>query len=313
MDMAIVLHDGLCGPTRHRSAMSSFHDTTRLVGLATFSGSLRGSSLVPSKWLGLIPPTSGYPQGAAQTQAVSQLIAPSALMKGRGREMPKNHKTSRFSSSDRTNKSPVEVIVAKYGLVGTVITALLGLLGIAITAYFTYLATRVQVAQPIEATQTFEPRLATSIQHTSGLTVTPNQVPSATYGSTVVPTVQLATLPAIACITDQQESGTPAKVRADSLFYSSTALGRIQELPLVSGQKIPFSSIKSFDAVEIHEKTIGGVKIAATLLNGDMVIGVVVSSQYEGSSLTGTTEYGSFELRFLDVKRVEFREEGNCD
>src|SRR5215212_6995724 len=29
MDMAIVLHDGLCGPTRHRSAMSSFHDTTR--------------------------------------------------------------------------------------------------------------------------------------------------------------------------------------------------------------------------------------------------------------------------------------------
>jgi len=29
MDMAIVLHDGLCGPTRHRSAMSFLHDTTR--------------------------------------------------------------------------------------------------------------------------------------------------------------------------------------------------------------------------------------------------------------------------------------------
>src|SRR5687768_10524662 len=29
MDMAIVLHDGLCGPTRHRSAMSILHDTTR--------------------------------------------------------------------------------------------------------------------------------------------------------------------------------------------------------------------------------------------------------------------------------------------
>ncbi|HLO28783.1 MAG TPA: hypothetical protein VK249_06595 [Anaerolineales bacterium] len=227
--------------------------------------------------------------------------------------MSKNRKTSRSRSADKTSKSPVEVIVAKYGLVGTGITALLGLLGIAITAYFTYLATRTQVAQPIEATQTFEARLATPIQHISGPTAAPNETLSATHGSTTVPTVQLATLQAIACITDQQESGTPTKVRADSLFYSSTALGRIQELPLVSGQKIPFSSVKSFEAVEIHEKTIGGVKIAVTLLNGDMVIGVVVSSQYDGSSLTGSTEYGSFELRFLDVKRVEFREGGNCD
>jgi hypothetical protein len=31
--MAIVLHDGLCGPPDYRSAMSAFHDTTRLVGL----------------------------------------------------------------------------------------------------------------------------------------------------------------------------------------------------------------------------------------------------------------------------------------
>jgi len=26
--MAILLHDGLLGPTRHRSAMSAFYDTT---------------------------------------------------------------------------------------------------------------------------------------------------------------------------------------------------------------------------------------------------------------------------------------------
>ena len=64
--------------------------------------------------------------------------------------------------------------------------------------------------------------------------------------------------------------------------------------------------------MEIHEKTIGGVKVAITLLTGDIIVGVVVSSQYEGSSLVGTTDYGSFELRFLDLKRVEFREEGNC-
>src|SRR5687768_16570887 len=61
MDMAIMLHDGLCGPTRHRSAMSILHDTTRLVGVCAFSGSLRGFRLVPSKRRHLVPPTSGYP------------------------------------------------------------------------------------------------------------------------------------------------------------------------------------------------------------------------------------------------------------
>jgi uncharacterized membrane protein YgdD (TMEM256/DUF423 family) len=68
MDMAILLHDGLAGPTRHRSAMSAFHDTTRspaayapamVVGVAAFSGSLRGLELVPVKWRYLVPPTSG--------------------------------------------------------------------------------------------------------------------------------------------------------------------------------------------------------------------------------------------------------------
>ena len=34
MDIAILLHDRLCGPTRHRSAMSILHDTTGLLGLA---------------------------------------------------------------------------------------------------------------------------------------------------------------------------------------------------------------------------------------------------------------------------------------
>ena len=52
-------NDGLCGPTRHRSAMSSFHDTTRLVGVCAFSGSLRGLKLIPLKWRCLVPPTSG--------------------------------------------------------------------------------------------------------------------------------------------------------------------------------------------------------------------------------------------------------------
>src|SRR5688500_4917432 len=32
---------------------------TRLVGVAAFSGSFRGSRLIPSKWRYLVPPTSG--------------------------------------------------------------------------------------------------------------------------------------------------------------------------------------------------------------------------------------------------------------
>jgi hypothetical protein len=36
MDMAILLHDGLCW-------------TTRLVGVCAFSGTLRGFKLIPSK------------------------------------------------------------------------------------------------------------------------------------------------------------------------------------------------------------------------------------------------------------------------
>ena len=32
---------------------------TRLVGVAAFSGTLRGLELVPSKWCRLVPPTSG--------------------------------------------------------------------------------------------------------------------------------------------------------------------------------------------------------------------------------------------------------------
>jgi hypothetical protein len=52
-----------------------------VVGLAAFSGSLRGLKLVPVKWRYLVPPrriepveiASGYPlQGASQTHTVGQ-------------------------------------------------------------------------------------------------------------------------------------------------------------------------------------------------------------------------------------------------
>lgn len=117
----------------------------------------------------------------------------------------------------------------------------------------------------------------------------------------------------IVCIIAQKASGTPAKVSRDSFFYSSSASGfNIQELPLTSGQKIPFSNMKGFEALEINEKTIGGVKVGITLLNEELITGVVEHSQYDSTSLTGVTTYGAkFDLRFLDVKRVDFLE-SNC-
>jgi hypothetical protein len=58
----------------------------------------------------------------------------------------------------QASKSPVEVIVAKYGLFGTVITALLGLIGVSLAAYISYLGIRAQIEAPLHATQTAEAR-----------------------------------------------------------------------------------------------------------------------------------------------------------
>lgn len=60
------------------------------------------------------------------------------------------------ASRDSDNTSKVEVLVAKYGLVGVVVTAILGLIGVVIAAYFGYLGQQTQVQAPIAATQTAE-------------------------------------------------------------------------------------------------------------------------------------------------------------
>jgi len=189
--------------------------------------------------------------------------------------------------------------------------ALIGMMGTIIVAIISVVNTRTQILLPASLTQTVAPKITAHTQPIIIATTTAN-TPIVAVTSQQTSTTPSVTHQKIACIIDQQESGTPTKVRAESLFYSSTALGRIQELPLTSGQKIPFNGIKTFEVVEIYEKTIGGVKVEITLLTEDIIIGVVVSSQYEGSTLVGITDYGSFELRFLDLKRVEFREEDNC-
>jgi hypothetical protein len=86
--------------------------------------------------------------------------------------------------------SPIEVLVAKIGLSGTIITAILGLVGIGITAYFGYLGLQIQIKAPIEATQTAEAKstllafsvtpttLAVAVPSTDTSTPEPPQTPS---------------------------------------------------------------------------------------------------------------------------------------
>jgi len=56
------------GPTRHRSAMSAFHDTSRQVGVAAFFGSFQRLSRIPSAKPCLRPPTCH----ASRTQTVGR-------------------------------------------------------------------------------------------------------------------------------------------------------------------------------------------------------------------------------------------------
>ncbi len=65
------------------------------------------------------------------------------------------------TSRDDDNTSKVEVLVAKYGLAGVVVTAILGLIGVVIVAYFGYLGQQTQVQAPIAATQTAESKAQT--------------------------------------------------------------------------------------------------------------------------------------------------------
>jgi hypothetical protein len=104
-----------------------------------------------------------------------------------------------------SNKSTIEVIVAKYGLISTIVVALLGVIGTFLTAYFGYLGIQAQIEKPIMAaqtaaaqTQTAETRLAethnimtmTQLAITPSITLTPlqtdTQTPTPTF--TAMPT-----------------------------------------------------------------------------------------------------------------------------
>ncbi len=196
--------------------------------------------------------------------------------------------------SSSRKKLPIELWVALIGLLGVLVTAIL--------------------SSPVVLELVKKESAPTSTQSAAAMPVAQSTSPVNTRQvSETAPSTNGAPNPmalTIVCITAQKGEGTPAKVRADSLRFSSSALGILKELPLLNGQKIPFSSLKSLDAMGIYDT--GGLKVEITTVSGDRIRDVVDYSQYDGTKLLGQTEFGSFELRLLDVKHLEFKEEGSC-
>ncbi len=107
--------------------------------------------------------------------------------------MSKNRKNLPTSTS---NKSTIDLLIAKYGLLGTVMVALIGVIGTTITAYFGFLGIQTQLERPIKATQTAEVRL-TQISLLSTVTKPPSNsgTPSTIPTTTSTPTLTAMTGP----------------------------------------------------------------------------------------------------------------------
>ncbi len=80
--------------------------------------------------------------------------------------------------STKNTKSPIEILIAKYGLWGTIITAIVGLVGVGISGYLTYAGIRLQVEAPIIATQTAQSDQLTWVSSSApAYTSTPARTP----------------------------------------------------------------------------------------------------------------------------------------
>lgn len=78
---------------------------------------------------------------------------------------------------------------------------------------------------------------------------------------------------------------------------------------MANGEEILFSSMKSFEVIQVSEDY-DVVTVTITLLNGDTITDDV--RQAYSNRLEGKTKRGSFSIRLPEVKRVEFREQGDC-
>jgi len=219
--------------------------------------------------------------------------------------MNKKRQRSSSDSADKTSRSPIEVVVAKYGLIGTVVTALLGLCGLAVTGYFTYLATRTQVFGAIDITRTAEAGLIVLVATADPTTSAKGTSPAATQTPL---SIQVATETTAAqahdtaCFYYQNESQTPVEVLAETLRYSGNNV-----LSLANGEKISLKDISRFELLQIST---GNHALATiTLLDGTSL---TQELKYGDSNFSGSTNRGAFSLGIDQVKQIVFGSKGSC-
>ena len=140
--------------------------------------------------------------------------------------MSKNRQRSPSGSS---SKSPIDVLIAKYGLVGTLTASLLGVVSVGITAYFGYLGIKTQIEGPIRATETAEAEstaLVSLASATAGsvtlVTATPTLSPATTSPAllrTPIPAVTVPPFPSASVSAPTlPEAGTPVSPSVSSGF-----------------------------------------------------------------------------------------------
>lgn len=109
--------------------------------------------------------------------------------------MSKNSQRKSVNSPKEKSKSAVEVLVAKYGLLGTIVTAVLGLVGVSITAYLGYLGIKAQIVGPSIFTQTAEAKLTTIAPATVSIPSTDSRLTPALTSVYTPPSQFLTSVP----------------------------------------------------------------------------------------------------------------------
>jgi hypothetical protein len=94
------------------------------------------------------------------------------------------------------------------------------------------------------------------------------------------------------------QDGSVTSVYGDSFQHRQTG----RELPLLSGQTIPFDRIKAIDVTRIDSDR---ARITVTLVNGAVHSGAI-SAGLSPYAFTGTNDLGSFEIRVDKLAKITF-------
>lgn len=115
------------------------------------------------------------------------------------------------TSKKTSSNTPIELLVAKYGLIGTIAAAAIAFLGVVVVAYFSYLGIQTQIESPIKATLTAEARIA-SLAPATQLPPSPSlptETPTDISSSTRVPQIINTATDVVASPTLLPPSSTP--------------------------------------------------------------------------------------------------------